>query len=123
MGDAGPEEVEALERKRGEAGGICANPGFGKLAALLDVGDFSKLHVEAMLRVLLGQADEDAVAEAVGSGAVSGVELGAKVAAHRNEGVEGDPVAPDPGRDAGEEEKACESGLCDGGGLVRCADQ
>ena len=80
MRDAGPEEVEALEGESGEARGMRADPGFGELAALFDVGEFTELDVEAMLRVLLGQADEDSVAEAVGSGAVAGVELGAEVA-------------------------------------------
>ena len=58
MRDAGPEEVEAFEREGDEAFGMGANPGLGQLAALFDVGDLAEPDVEAMLRVLLGQADE-----------------------------------------------------------------
>src|SRR5580704_9313244 len=114
MRDAGPEEVEALKGERSEAGGVRADPGFGELGALVDVGELTELNVEAVLRVLLWQADEDSVAEAVGSGAIAAVELGSEVGAHWDEGVEGAPVAPGPWGDAGEEEQAREAGVGEG---------
>ena len=121
MRDAGPEEVEALEGECGEAGGVSPDPGFRELAALVDVGEFAELDVEACCEIGFGKANEDSIAEAVGAGAIAGVKLSSKVGAHRNESVQGAPVAPGPGDNAGDEEEAGEGGAGEGRGFARRA--
>ena len=71
------------------------DPGSGELAALADISEFTQLDIEAVLDVLLRQADEDSVAEAVCAGG------GRRKTRLRSwsawdEGVEGAPVAVGP---------------------------